>query len=253
MAVSGKRSFEFRMSKKVAELTQVVHMLFTKNHEREVEIEALKDAYEKEIELVLKDAKSKLDSLHLTIRELEQRTGNRDKNKQHASTDSKETEYKAMIAKLTSELQEEKQESQKSRDLLIQAHRDLEQLRALHRQEIAAKDKDLDWRNKEISRLKSLLDKLEEDLRDKQAQLNKQEEMLKSYDNTRGEIERLTRALREAEKLKDDAMLSKRKLEAEVKSLKRELGRLLASKREFRETPNASVVVSFREGLGLQT
>lgn len=241
------------MSKKVAELTQVVHMLFTKNHEREVEIEALKDAYEKEIELVLKDAKSKLDSLHLTIRELEQRTGNRDKNKQHASTDSKETEYKAMIAKLTSELQEEKQESQKSRDLLIQAHRDLEQLRALHRQEIAAKDKDLDWRNKEISRLKSLLDKLEEDLRDKQAQLNKQEEMLKSYDNTRGEIERLTRALREAEKLKDDAMLSKRKLEAEVKSLKRELGRLLASKREFRETPNASVVVSFREGLGLQT
>ena len=32
-----KKSFEFRMCKKVAELTQVVHMLFTRNHEKEVE------------------------------------------------------------------------------------------------------------------------------------------------------------------------------------------------------------------------
>jgi hypothetical protein len=36
---SAKKTFEFRMSKKVAELTQVVHMLFTRNHEKEVEIE----------------------------------------------------------------------------------------------------------------------------------------------------------------------------------------------------------------------
>lgn len=32
----GKGGFDFRMSKKVAELTQVVHMLFTRNHEKEV-------------------------------------------------------------------------------------------------------------------------------------------------------------------------------------------------------------------------
>ena len=36
MATSGKNGFDFRMSKKVAELTQVVHMLFTRNHEKEV-------------------------------------------------------------------------------------------------------------------------------------------------------------------------------------------------------------------------
>ena len=47
-----KKTFDFRMSKKVAELTQVVHMLFTRNHEKEVEIEAMKDAYEYEIQLV---------------------------------------------------------------------------------------------------------------------------------------------------------------------------------------------------------
>mgnify|MGYP001794144223 CR=1 FL=1 len=36
--VKAKKNFEYRMSKKVAELTQVVHLLFTKNHEREVSI-----------------------------------------------------------------------------------------------------------------------------------------------------------------------------------------------------------------------
>lgn len=34
--VKARKGFEFKMSKKVAELTQVVHMLFTRNHEREV-------------------------------------------------------------------------------------------------------------------------------------------------------------------------------------------------------------------------
>ena len=34
--VRTRKGFEYKMSKKVAELTQVVHMLFTRNHEREV-------------------------------------------------------------------------------------------------------------------------------------------------------------------------------------------------------------------------
>ena len=36
MAAPKNKSLEFRMAKKVAELTQVVHMLFTRNHEKEV-------------------------------------------------------------------------------------------------------------------------------------------------------------------------------------------------------------------------
>ena len=67
-----KRSFEFRMSKKVAELTQVVHMLFTRNHEKEVEIEAIKDSYEHEIELVIDDAKNKIRHLEVKVQELQQ-------------------------------------------------------------------------------------------------------------------------------------------------------------------------------------
>ena len=34
--VRARKGFEYKMSKKVAELTQVVHMLFMRNHEREV-------------------------------------------------------------------------------------------------------------------------------------------------------------------------------------------------------------------------
>ena len=59
----GKRSFEFRMCKKVAELTQVVHMLFTRNHEKEVEMEALRQAYEMEISEILVDARRRIAEL----------------------------------------------------------------------------------------------------------------------------------------------------------------------------------------------
>ena len=75
MAVNAatKKSFELRMSKKVAELTQVVHMLFMKHHEKELELEALKDAYEYEIDLVIADAKGQLDELTRELEDREQR------------------------------------------------------------------------------------------------------------------------------------------------------------------------------------
>ena len=66
-----KKSFEFRMCKKVAELTQVVHMLFTRNHEKEVEIDALKKSYEREIELVLEDAKGKIGHLEQLMADMQ--------------------------------------------------------------------------------------------------------------------------------------------------------------------------------------
>ncbi|XP_072167100.1 uncharacterized protein [Diadema setosum] len=58
-----KKSFEYKMSKKVAELTQVVHMLFSRNHEREVELEATKEAYEQEVSNVVADAKKRIEGL----------------------------------------------------------------------------------------------------------------------------------------------------------------------------------------------
>ena len=69
-----KKSFEFKMCKKVAELTQVVHMLFVKNHEREVELEALRAAYEREVADVTADARGRLDRLGRSLAD-EQRRG----------------------------------------------------------------------------------------------------------------------------------------------------------------------------------
>ncbi|XP_038067814.1 protein FAM184A-like isoform X2 [Patiria miniata] len=69
-----KKSFEFKMCKKVAELTQVVHMLFVKNHEKEVELEAVRVAYEEEISNVIADARSKIKKLQHCLA-AEQRRG----------------------------------------------------------------------------------------------------------------------------------------------------------------------------------
>ena len=62
-----KKCFEFKVSKKVAELIQVVHMLFTKNHERELELQTTKDAYEQEIENIIRDARNRLNQLQQTL------------------------------------------------------------------------------------------------------------------------------------------------------------------------------------------
>lgn len=70
-----RKTFEFRMCKKVAELTQVVHMLFTRNHEKEMEMEALKAAYEEEIERVLKDARKRLSGADQAVESANGRAG----------------------------------------------------------------------------------------------------------------------------------------------------------------------------------
>ncbi|XP_072030204.1 uncharacterized protein [Amphiura filiformis] len=68
-----KKSFEYKVSKKVAELIQVVHMLFTKNHERELELQATKDAYEEEIANVIRDARNRLAQLEQTLNDEKRR------------------------------------------------------------------------------------------------------------------------------------------------------------------------------------
>ncbi|XP_003730972.3 uncharacterized protein PF11_0207 [Strongylocentrotus purpuratus] len=67
--LNNKKSFEYKMSKKVSELTQVVHMLFSRNHEREVELESTKEAYEQEILNVIADAKKRIEALEHDLAE----------------------------------------------------------------------------------------------------------------------------------------------------------------------------------------
>ncbi|XP_078482543.1 uncharacterized protein LOC144743201 [Ciona intestinalis] len=56
-------SFDYIMSKKVSELTQVVHMLFSRNHERELEIKKTQEVYNHEINRLKKETSSTIEIL----------------------------------------------------------------------------------------------------------------------------------------------------------------------------------------------
>lgn len=73
MAQKGDRELDLKakLSRKIAELTMVIHLLFTRNHERELEMEALKTAYEHEISVILEEVKGKISWLEGQLDELE--------------------------------------------------------------------------------------------------------------------------------------------------------------------------------------
>jgi DNA repair exonuclease SbcCD ATPase subunit len=60
-----------KLSRKIAELTMVVHLLFTRNHEREVEIEALKTVYGNEIKKIDEEVKGKVSWLEGQLEDFE--------------------------------------------------------------------------------------------------------------------------------------------------------------------------------------
>ncbi|XP_054756615.2 protein FAM184B-like [Lytechinus pictus] len=96
--LNNKKSFEHKMSKKVAELTQVVHMLFSRNHEREVELESTKEAYEQEISNVIADAKKRIEALEQDFAGAKRKT---------------QTQAAAVQQDFERKLNEQKQESEK--------------------------------------------------------------------------------------------------------------------------------------------
>jgi len=69
--VTKSKSFDLKMSKKVAELTQVVHMLFMRNHEREVEVQLTKDLYNLELDRLHKKYQNQVGT-SLTLSDKEQ-------------------------------------------------------------------------------------------------------------------------------------------------------------------------------------
>ena len=94
-----------RLSRKIAELTMVVHLLFTRNHEREIEIDAIKAAYEHEIRVVQEEMKGKISWVEGQLDDLEKyrvlldlKATESEKDKQFIKQlQEKETELKAAI------------------------------------------------------------------------------------------------------------------------------------------------------------
>ena len=229
MAIPQKKSYEFRMSKKVAELTQVVHMLFTRNHEKEVELETIKNAYEYEIELVIKDAKCRIDKIQTLLYDSERmRHGDTNNLKEtiQENQDRMEQVWKEKVENLKRQLLNEKLECSTARDMLIHAQQDMEQLKSSQITEIQKKQQDLINRDKEIERLKRLNTDLEKQCgKNNSKSQNTLTELQRAYEVLEQDCNKIRDNLDETERNRDRLLGRNRQLENEVKLLKRELGR----------------------------
>lgn len=233
MSDKAKKTLEFRMSKKVAELTQVVHMLFTRNHEKEVEIEALKDAYEYEITIVIEDAHNKIVKLENKVLELERKL-EREKNKQYATvreivaqeSSDKDDEWRRKLVAAEKALNDEKVETLNLRDLLINAQKDIEKLRQRLEDHVNSRTDEVQRREAELSKLKKLVSDLERTMNAKDMKAN---ETIKNLEKSN---EKLEKECMEMQEILDETYQIKENLTSRVKQLESELR---AMKRDFQK------------------
>ncbi|XP_050403877.1 protein FAM184A [Patella vulgata] len=223
-----KRSFEFRMSKKVAELTQVVHMLFTRNHEKEVEMEALKDAYEHEIELVIGDAKQRIAKLEAELSELSKNksTSKNIEEKHREALKSQQDDYEKRLKQTEILLQEEKTECQNLRDMLIGAQSDIEKLRQGVSEQLTSKSEELFKRESELEKLRKHSNLLEKKLKEVDKDMNFA--IRESDRNTlmlQDELQHMHCSLDESLKNRDMLIGRNKQLENELKNAKKDFNR----------------------------
>lgn len=230
MADKVKRTLEFRMSKKVAELTQVVHMLFTRNHEKEVEIDALKEAYEHEITVVIEDARSRMVKLENKVIELERKL-EREKNKQTEiikevvaqETSDKEDEWRRKLVAAEKALNDEKFETQNLRDLLINAQKDIEKLRQKVEDQLNSKTDEIQRREIELANLRKQVTDLERSMQTKQLRAN---ETIKNLEKNNEKLEKecleMQMLLDETHKVKEGLISRVKQLESEIRSLRKD-------------------------------
>jgi hypothetical protein len=94
MAVYKAEHVQLRMSKKIAQLTSVIHQLHSKSEDHEMDLQDMSEAYETEIEQMLKDAASKINTF---------------KNQLEAVRD--DTRFKEAVSKLEHRYAQEKEVS----------------------------------------------------------------------------------------------------------------------------------------------
>ena len=227
-------SFGFRMSKKVAELTQVVHMLFVRNHEKEIEHEALRLAYEDEISQVIADAKSRLASLEADMRAQACRHADEAAKCERRLADARvqrDAEWRDRVTSLESELRDVKSECGNVRDLLINAQKDIERLKHGHQIELSVKQQDVDARQNEITRLKSHIARLEQTTRGSDNEAQRMRDIAKTN-------KQLSAKIADMQKLVDSLRREKQQLIANIKQLESDNSK----QREAGQSPTGSGV-----------
>ncbi|XP_055885580.1 protein FAM184A-like [Biomphalaria glabrata] len=232
MSTQDKNSFHYRMSKKVAELTQVVHMLFTRNHEKEIEMVAMKESYEYEIELVIKDAKSRIAKLENKLAELSQEKlyiahAEQNISQRDLVIEENETKWRQILLDKETCLQNENIKSQNLQETLNSSNREVETLKQRLAQEIAAKSEELAHRDEEVKQIITKLTVAENRLnnihRTEQSMID---ELQRNNEKLASEIIQLQSLLNKSNQ--NSALLINRnkQLESDVKELKAQYRRL---------------------------
>ena len=220
------------MSKKVAELTQVVHMLFTRNHEKEVEIEALKEAYELEISEAISDARSRISQLERQREDsLRQQAGDTDRIRKllEGELEHKEQEWRRKLEEGEGSLQEERTECQNLRDMLIRAQGDIENLRRGVSQQLSAQAGEATRQQQEVERLRRQVGQLEQSLRERGKESGELvRELEKSNEGLERELRQVHPALEESHRTRDQLLARNKQLDADMKALKRDFNRKVA-------------------------
>lgn len=220
----GKRALDFRMSKKVAELTQVVHMLFTRNHEKEVELEAIRDAYEDEIDAVLVDAKGRINELRTQAERLE-RQAKVDADLIASFQSINVDDLKKRLTSTEEQLAEEKKECQSARDLLILARNDIERLRDGQSEDSKRLRIELEAKSRDVLHFKQVIHDLEKALREKDSQINAWNDSRVIHEKLQQEISRLKDVVAATERQRDEAANKNKQMESDIKSLRKELAK----------------------------
>ena len=242
-------TFGFRMSKKVAELTQVVHMLFVRNHEKEIENEALRAAYEDEIAEVIADAKTRLAALEEHRQTQARRHDEESAQGERRLADARaqhDIEWRDRLTSLEGELQEVKAECGNVRDLLINAQKDIERLKHGHEREQSMKQRDLDARQNEISRMKAHISKLEHTARREENEAQRMRDVVQTNKQLGSKIAHLHKQVDSLTRDNQKLAASNKQLES-ASSIQRDADKSTTEKtgtrREFTGVPIAVFLV----------
>ena len=192
-----------KLSRKIAELTMVIHLLFTRNHEREFEVEALKTAYEHEISVLLEEAKGKISWLEGQLDELE---------KYRVLLDLKNTESekdKQQIQDLQNKVAELNAVIGHKDQLLLMAEKQIVELKESLMDKLRSGDDQVSLLSVELENMKKENSNLKDKLKGKTDKIKKCQSQV---DNLQSKVEALEEEL-------NDALTKKQRLENSVNGL----------------------------------
>lgn len=243
-----------KLSKKIVELSTVVQLLFTRNHEKELELSATKKACEDEIRRVTEEGKSKLNWLERQLDDLERfrtllemKTDECERTKATVETlhenqlkaERKMIERGAMLGEALAQIENLKEEI---------ANRSPEEVEKLKRErlelsnELLSERENLTHQNNLVSDLQNKVELIEANLNDmlSENQTLKQEcaKLKEDLSFAQDDVRALTQSLHEAKRHGERALQRTRKLEEKNKQIAAEKSALERNNEQLNEQVN---------------